>query len=98
CPSDLTMRILAAAGRWRPQAHVPTLDRMRGTFRLALGALATLATIGCRTSALHPLYQTSDTTGGLPTTTQLPITLPSPTVPSQSIPQPSLPTTPQTAD
>ncbi|HYV49276.1 MAG TPA: hypothetical protein VFA20_30660 [Myxococcaceae bacterium] len=41
----LTMRIPAAAGRWRPRAHVP---------------------VGCRTSALHPLYRTGDTTGFSP--------------------------------
>jgi len=94
------MRIAAAAGRLRLKARVPTVGCMRGTFRLALGglALATLTTIGCRTSALRPLYQTSDTTGGLPATTPPPITLPSPTVPGQSTPPPTLPTTPQIAD
>jgi len=93
------MCIAAAAGRLPGGARVPTLDRMRETFRVALVALAlsAAAAIGCRTSALQPLRQTSGTTNDLPGTTQPPITLPSPTIPGQSTPQPTIPTTPQVA-
>ena len=80
----------AAAGRLRRGARVPTVHPMRGTFRIALGALAlaALATIPGRTSA-----QTNDSA---PANTP-PITLPGPTIPGQSTPQPTIPTTPQVA-
>ena len=93
------MRIPTPPGRLRGPARVPTVDRMRGTFRLALGAfaLAALATFGCRTSALHPLYQTSGTAGGLPTNNP-PIIQPAPGVPGENIPRPFIPTTPQVAE
>jgi hypothetical protein len=105
------MCIAAPASRLRARIRVSTLDRMRETFRLMLGAfaLAALTAVGCRTSAsslgtMRPLYQTADQPGGAPittqppVTTQPPITQPSPTAPGQSTLQPTIPITPQTTD
>jgi hypothetical protein len=97
------MCIAAPEGRLRGAGRMPTLDRMRGTFRVALSALAlaAFAAFACRTSApaLAPLRQTStSTSGGVPITTPPPVTLPAPSVPGEALPRPNIPTTPQVAE